>query len=323
LFVGHTPQPSVAMDLRLEDDWTVWQGFVAVARNCLEQLYSNEVAVLASDDPEAIHQLRVAVRRLRAAFTAFGSALSGPEITQSRDDLRWLQRSLGPARDWDVFIRETLVPLRRELPGDHSLTALAAKASAAHAAALEGARTTLKSQRYALFQLRFEQWLRATPTESGTTASHPVSQLRFEHWLGTAGGDRSGDSLVDFARDTMRRRDLKLRRSARDIGTRSREKLHATRIFAKKCRYCAEFFRSLYGRKAMRKYLRRLRRFQDSLGALNDAVVATRLVADLALEDRSVEAILTGWYAARISAGVEQSCDLWEDFARADRPWDD
>jgi inorganic triphosphatase YgiF len=299
LYVGRTPQPCVATAIRLRDDWTVWQGFVAVARNCLKQLYGNEIAVLAGDDPEAIHQLRVAVRRLRAAFTAFGPVLTDSQVTEFREDLRWLQRSLGPARDWDVFITETLVPLRAELPGDEGLGKLAAQASAARVEAHEGARATLRSQRYALFQ------------------------LRFEHWLGRTDGEAPTTPLVEFARDALRRRGRKLRKSAREIQDASHEKLHAIRIAAKKCRYMGEFFRSLYGRKATRKYLRRLRAFQDSLGALNDAAVAKRLVAGLALEDRSVEAILAGWFAARIAASVERGRDLWDGVAAADRPWDD
>lgn len=298
LSIGQAPKPSAAKAICLDRGWTVRQGFVAVARNCLEQLYGNEIAVLAGDDPEAVHQLRVAVRRLRAAFTAFGPGLTGTALARFRADLRWLQRALGPARDWDVFLKETLAPLRQELPGDHGLGVLAAQASAARVAAHEAARIALRSQRYALFQ------------------------LSFEHWLGQDSERKTGQALFDFACDTLRRRDRKLRKAARAIAGSSHAKLHAIRIAAKKYRYTVEFFRSLFGRKATRKYLRRLRAFQDSLGALNDAAVAKRLVASLVLDDRTVEATLAGWFAARIAAGVAGSRDYWDGVAAADRPWD-
>ncbi|MFO0998424.1 MAG: CYTH and CHAD domain-containing protein [Alphaproteobacteria bacterium] len=297
LSVGRAPEPRFAGRIDLESDWTVRRGFVAVARNCLKQLYGNEIAVLAGDDAEAVHQLRVAVRRLRAAFTAFGPALTESAVSRFRSDLRWLQRELGPARDWDVFLKETLAPLRQELPSDQGLGALAARASAARVAAHEQARATLRSQRYALFQ------------------------LRFEHWLGE--GESEGTSLLDFARETLARRDRRLKKAAREIAGASHEQLHAIRIAAKKCRYTGEFFRSLFGRKATRKYLRRLRRFQDSLGSLNDAAVAKRLVAGLDIEDRAVEAILSGWFAARIASDIALSRALWEKVAATDRPWDD
>ena len=78
----------------------------------------------AARDPEDIHQLRVGVRRLRALVSVFKTVLSEEARVYLRAELAWLHGALGPARDWDVFILETLTPLCRRLPDDPDLAAL-------------------------------------------------------------------------------------------------------------------------------------------------------------------------------------------------------
>ena len=104
LAAGRVPGAALAGPLALDPEATVWSGFVAVVRNCLEQLYANEVAVLAGAGADSVNQMRVSVRRLRAAFSAFGLALPQSEVDAHKGDLLLLQQTLGPARDWDVFI---------------------------------------------------------------------------------------------------------------------------------------------------------------------------------------------------------------------------
>ncbi len=296
---GREPAPVVANALALEAEWSVWRGFVAVARNCLRQLYANEVAVLAGSDAEAVHQLRVGVRRLRAAFSAFGRALPAAEVDALKPELRWLQQTLGPARDWDVFIAETLGPLRAATAAQDGLGALVAAAEAARQEAYEQARATLRSQRYALFQIRLEQWLESE-------------------------GALQGDATLGaFSARTLTKRDKKLLKGGKRVATLSDAHLHEVRILAKKARYNAEFFRSLYAKKTAKRYVRSLRDVQDCLGALNDAAVAKGLVESLGVAEPRALALMDGWFAARIADGKRRIAGMWDDFRSAPRFWDD
>ena len=296
---GRGPQPAMAGALELDAEWSAWRGFVAIVRNCLEQLYANEVAVLAGSEVEAVHQLRVAVRRMRAAYSAFGRVLPAGALAPFKAELRWLQQTLGPARDWDVFIAETLAPLRAAI-GDHAgLAALAGAAEEARQAAYAQVRSTLGSQRYALFQMNLERW------------------------LGTDGAESGAMKLSTFGKRTLAKRDRKVLGTDRKIGELTDETLHDVRIAAKNARYNAEFFRSLFTRKATKRYIRALRDVQDCLGALNDAAVARVLLDAVDGADPGALSYVNGWFAARIVDGKRRIGDVWEEYRRAPRFWAD
>src|SRR5688572_23296260 len=76
----------------------------AAAQHALAQIAQRARAVVASQEPEHLHQLRVGMRRLRAALRAFRPILPRKEAKRVRDSLRALSPTLGRARDWDVLI---------------------------------------------------------------------------------------------------------------------------------------------------------------------------------------------------------------------------
>lgn len=292
------PQPALAGDVTLDGEWTAWRGFVAIMRSCLDQLLANDIALAAAGGSEAIHQLRVAVRRMRAALSAFAATLPAEPAASFKTDLQWLQQALGPARDWGVFCNETLAALRTALPDRAGLAELVSAAESLRGQALAEARKALSSIRYGLFLIRLECWL----------------------------GDQAaaGDPLLaGFATRALAKRDRKLRRAGKGLDGSTPERLHQLRIAAKKARYAAEFFRDLFGRKATRKYVRALRRIQDDLGVMNDADVALRLVNVARPGDPQIGAVLDGWFAARIAVSRSDVNALWEKFERVPRYWVD
>ena len=295
---GRHAQVALAQDVALDDGWNARRGLVAILHGCLDQFAANEIAFTAGGGSEAIHQLRVAIRRMRAAFSAFGSAVPPDEVADFRADLQWLQQIFGPLRDWDVFCNETLSAFRSALPNHGGLRELATDARAARGQALVAAREALASVRYGLFQVRLARWLEKDAGDEG---------LR----------------LGEFAAKALAKRDRKLRRAGKNLDGSTPERLHDIRIAAKKARYAAEFFRDLFGGKATRKYLRALRRIQDGLGAMNDANMARRLVNEIRPDDREITALLDGWFAARIVASRGDMDALWRKFDRAPRYWED
>ncbi len=316
LLMGEKPKPRKAAEIELDPAMTAWQGFVAIARACLAQLRANEECARVGEDAEGVHQLRVGLRRLRAAFSLFAGVLPEEQRQHFVDELRWAQQRLGPARDWDVFITDTLSPLRDRLPDDTNMRALTLAALAARAAAYEQASATLDDRRYTRMQLQLDLWL-----ESG-------------------GGDGAADSpaedpqpwaapIADVARAVLDKRHRKIRKLAKRFNDLNDEERHELRIDGKKGRYAAEFFASLFHRKAAQKYARRFSEMQDCLGSMNDAIVGRRLIDELAAENAKSRVvverasdILKGWFAARIAADIPQAARISRKIARLKPFWE-
>lgn len=297
LYKGAVPRPVRAGKLSLAKTMTVWEGFIAIARDCLTQLQANETPVLAGEDPEGVHQARVAVRRLRAALSAFESVLAPAELELFTGELRWLQQCLGPARDWDVLIGESLNPLVAEIGQSSDLDELLARAETERQAAYRAAREVLRTERYAALQLRLERWF-----DGGNT--------------GLAAGPLSA-----FAIQVMDRYDKKLNHAGRRLDDLPENELHAVRIKAKKARYAAEFFSALFDKKGARRYIAAVRGIQGHLGALNDAVVARSLMAGAGLGGLPGQAALGGWFAHAIVLGKGELAPVWKKYRSARGYW--
>jgi len=277
------PSPAKSKRIRLDRRDTVAQSFIAIAQNCIDQLQHNERPAIQGHDPEGIHQARVAIRRLRAALKTFKSVLDRDRRLRFSRELHWLQKELGSARDWDVFISETVDPLIARIPDHAGLSDLGVRARRAQARACARARRALGSRRYGRLRLEFERWLMTLEAVGGRRLRKPVGNL----------GARSNQNLH-----------RKLLTAGKDILTLDEAALHDVRLKGKTARYCAEFFGSLYAKKKSREHVRALAAVQDSLGALNDSVVSKELIASLdgpkGGVDAQAVALVSGWFAARI-----------------------
>lgn len=303
LYAGQTPQPTKGGKPMLSTEMSVAEAFATIMRCNIDQMRANEAAVFAGSDPEGVHQLRVAVRRARAALSVFKPAMNETARGLLAEELRWLQRELGPARDLDVFLADTVHPLLRRLPSEPSLPPLRKTVEAAQAAAYARAHAALEDPRYARLLLRLElflaegTWKRAGEGGAPGPAEAPIREL--------------AATLLD-------KRQRQLRKTHKKARDQDEAALHEVRIAAKKLRYAAEFFRDLYGRKAAKAYIAALTELQDTLGAVNDAVVGHRLLDELepklakAGEDpRLAVGIVMGWQAARIEDDLKRFATVW------------
>ncbi|WP_348699654.1 CHAD domain-containing protein [Duganella fentianensis] len=246
-----------ARALALAADATLDQARHAILFNCLQQIQDNEQAVIHTDHAEALHQMRVGVRRLRCALKLFGKVAPCPR--QIKDDWRWLAQVLGTARDWEVLGSATLARIQASPGGPGGLHELPALVQQQVLAQRQQAAQALLSPRYTRLLLQMGQWL-------------------------IAGGTASQDSrAADFSRHTMQRlrKTLLKRASHMADSDADAESMHRTRIAAKQARYALEFFRTLYRGKALRQYLATLEATQEALGQHNDLVVADRLLQQL------------------------------------------
>ena len=133
LAAGMPPAWHKAEPPALEADATVDRAIQAILRSCLQHWCANEAAALDGSDPEGVHQMRVALRRLRSAFSVFGRLIDPAQRAWLSDEAKTIVNGLGPARDWDVFLAELLAPVRAARQDDAGLSRLAAAAEAARA----------------------------------------------------------------------------------------------------------------------------------------------------------------------------------------------
>ncbi len=318
LYSGNGAKPLKARPVELRRSMTVWQSFVAIATNALSQFRHNADVVLSSNDPEGVHQARVGIRRLRAAFSLYKKALPFWEVAGFREDLGWLQRELGEARDLDVFLLETLRPLQRHSPDDKALADLVSKARDAQAGAWARARRALTDPRTTRVMLTLDLWLQAPAPVSESAGSIPLDQ-----------------PVLGFAAGRLKRMEKAVRRGVDDPLALPEEELHALRIRIKKLRYAAEFFRSLFSEKKVKVFATAFADLQDHLGALNDALVAKGLLEHLGAPREEggasrtsqtmaalAGAMVRGWFAARIEHDRSELRETWEHMLEAPRYWE-
>jgi inorganic triphosphatase YgiF len=270
----------------------------AIGSATLRQVAANEAAVDARD-PEGIHQMRVGLRRLRAAMSLFGDLLDDPQSKRIKRELKWLTTELGPARDLDVYVRNNVRPVRRELrgksrtlPPKRGVEELEKDLEARRARAFDQARKATGSERYRALVLDTLHWLQGGEWTTRDDKPAPARRRR---------------SARAFARDEIGRRVKKARRKAKGIADIEARERHKLRIAVKKLRYAGEFFESLFqGRKTerhRRRFARRLKELQDHLGALNDMAVHEGLARDLSGRNGRKRAIAVGVIAGREQAG--------------------
>jgi inorganic triphosphatase YgiF len=291
-------------------DANVETAFRIVGRTCMAHARANETLVRESPSPEGVHQLRVALRRMRSALSAFRDVLPEEDRRRTTEDLRWIAASCGAARDWDVFRTQLLKPLARHVEHEPALTRVTRAADAARTRAYAAMRTTLESRRMTRSLLEIEEWW-----ERGDWAS--------------AMGDWRSASVREFARLVLRRLHRKVMRLGSNLRELPEAELHELRIRCKKLRYAAEFFRGAFPKKSADAFLAALAGVQDHLGSLNDAVVARELLAELARSARGLpapvlaraEGIVTGWIAARVRHDLEKLPDVWRAHAQARPFW--
>ncbi len=238
---------------RLRAPLTQGDAFHAIARACLRHFRRNEMILLERPDAGAMHQARVALRRLRAALSLFRPALQGADYRGLREELRWLAGRLGPARDLDVLIAR--------VGGNAALrAALTPPRERAHARAA----AALRTKRARSLMLRLAGWI-----ELG----------------GWRTGARAAGDLADLAATRLERQWRRLARQGDRLAALDAANRHALRISVKKLRYAAEFLAPLHAarpRAASRdRFIAALKAMQERLGALNDAENARALAARL------------------------------------------
>ena len=251
---GLAPQRSLDMgSVEISSESSVEELAFAVLRKHFAALLRKEGGTRLGEDPEQLHDMRVATRCMRAAIALFEAALPA-EVVGLREELGWVASALGAVRDLDVLIQQ-LEAWGKEPDGldGRALAVVADVLSADRDQARANLVQTLDSPRYERLLAQCTAVLRRGPV-----GASPFSRV----------------PAVDAAPSLIEKRYRKVRKGGRRIDRTSKPAdYHRLRIRAKRLRYALQFLAPIYGRD-VRALIRRTVRLQDLLGAHQDAEVA-------------------------------------------------
>lgn len=259
--LGPTAQAIKAVQVELRPEMTAADSFRTIASACLGHFHRNVPTILDHADAGALHQARVAIRRFRSALSIFKAMLADERtVARLNRELRWLAGRLGAAREIDVLIERT------------QDGALLTHLMAARAKAYGGAGTALRSKRCRTLMLDLAEW------------------IALGDWLSDSGNaERRDQPVCDFTAQALGHRRKVLKKRGCNLAELDDETRHEVRKAAKKMRYAADFFGTLYTRKRQRhhrkRFVRALEALQDHLGQLNDLAVGPEVMYRLGLAD--------------------------------------
>lgn len=312
LCCGESSPPTKAAAVALDPETSVNSAFKAIAWNCLGHLHANETGMLAGPDIEYLHQMRVALRRLRSALSIFSAVFSKTAFAPAAQELKWLLDQFGPARDWDVFVMETLAEVGIGFPGHPGLLTLRQECERLRCRHHEVAREAVESTHYAGMMLGLGAWLSEEPWLDRLDPVVPIELA------GTGGADVP---IQEFAKALLDKRHRQLIKHGKKLADFNPEELHALRIAAKKQRYAAEFFAGLYPHRETKDYIQSLSTLQNILGAINDGACTRRLLDEITTGEneggmREAAGMVLGWSA---SLAKRQKLELDRAWARFDK----
>jgi CHAD domain-containing protein len=283
------------------------EAFRAVCAACVQHVEANRHGALAAADPEYLHQLRVALRRLRTAFVVFADAVP-PSAAPLLQELRWLSRALGRARDWDVFVANTLKPALAARPRHPGLRSLRAASEDLGAEARRAAHRALESRRYygvmrALRALSYDG-------QEPPPAARTVSSLPMRVHAASA-------VAAMYARARKRGRTLRHLDAA---------DLHRLRNAVRRLRYGLLFLAPILPEARARSLAAAVEALQETLGEINDCEVAGELLRLAHAEARGPQRrkarklLKKRIEAARATRGADLEAQ-WEAFRALEKGW--
>jgi triphosphatase len=309
LRTGRPPVATKASELKLAPDINTHEGLRTIVGAGLGHLLSNHPATLLAKDAEGLHQLRVAIRRLRTALVMFDEHLEPRAAEKFEVELRQLGLTFGDGRDWDVFVLET-IPAAIEAGVDGEwLGLLKAPGEAERQHAHRLVEEAAASPKFTGFVLALAAWTEGyvwcpPGRDPKKSAARPLRAL--------------APAILD-------KLERKARKRGGNIDQRGPEELHDLRKTMKKLRYSVEYLAGLYDSKKVKRYRRACAGLQEVLGTINDAAATDRIAAKLAEKGRPdlvpPLGALAKWNEARRDNARSHLDKAWKEFRGATPFW--
>jgi len=231
--------------------------FRTIAQACLRHYRLNEIVLLERRDADALHQARIALRRLRSALSLFRPTVRGKDYPELREEIGWLAGQFGEARNLDVLLAGE--------EGLHAEENVRERLLKARAKAYDRVEATLGSERVRALMLNLSLWIEA-------------GAWRFR--------DRAKRDLAGLADEQLSRQWRRVKRQGEKLDKTAPEERHRLRLDVKKLRYSAEFLAGLSAKRPKlarrERFVEALKELQESLGDLNDAEAAQAITTKLA-----------------------------------------
>ena len=297
----------------LSPDCTAQEAFRATLHHCLRHIARNTAAVAEKQLPEGVHQIRVGLRRLRAALQATGDEFQVRALESLRERAKNLADVLGSTRELDVFATELLTPVedaakKPGLPQLRMILEELRRESWTHTVAV------VRSDDFTGFLLDLAAtiesrvWRESASLEQLTAFLRPAREL-------------ASETLDASLKQACKR--------AKHLSSLNVHERHRLRIALKRLRYSAEFFAPLFPNKQVSSFLERLSRLQDLFGALNDAATVETILRRITEHagDRSgpelleAAAFVDGWHQSRVEPTWDKAKKRWKNFVKCDVFW--
>ena len=283
----------------------------AVLGGCLQQFIANWPAFYAASGVEAVHQMRVSMRRLRAALALFQRAFPTPEFTAFRAEAKRIASAMGDARNWDVFtqmVHDGPLPSWPAEPGFQTMLLEASKMRDDGYSAVNAILADPVTTRFVLALQAF------------------IAHAGWRNAVGAAELAQLTEPATGFAAHALDRLHRRVRKRGRKLLELEPIQRHDVRIALKNLRYAADFFGDLFDRPAViKRYARAAADLQEALGGYNDVVMVGTLVTELdgghdpALSRAA--GIMIGWHGRGALDEEATLGKVWRDFREARPFW--
>lgn len=308
---GRLAEPLRAPPPNFDASATLDSATGALLRQSLGHFLGNWAALDSANAAEAVHQVRVALRRLRSLLALLGRSFPSADIDNLRAEAKRIADAFGEARDWRVFSDLVEAGPARRLPNLAGFSVLIeeanARAEAGHRRAIEALAAPATA--------RFVFTLQSYVSMRGWRNSVPEGQVR-----------ALGEPAIFYAALALHRAYRRLKKRAQDFEALTPEGRHRMRIALKQMRYAVDFFGHLFKpASAVRDYVHKAAALQDMLGEANDAAVASELVAriDVAADRRLafVTGAVVGWCERGGLLDERKLRRAWRSLRKAERFW--
>jgi len=310
MLLAEKPAPAKAAPLKSKSLDTFDDAVAAIISNTLAHFVANWAGLRESDEPESIHQMRIALRRMRCGLAIFNRAAPGAGFGALRDDAGTLASAFGPVRNADA-IRLSLLqgPLASADCPENS----------------DALRAILEKRRVAAYAMARSELDRLAATEFVLKVQGFMARRGWRE-VSAGGGSKPSKAPARklFRAELNRLRSRVMKREKAAAG--SDQARHKLRIALKNLRYGVDFFAGLFGHaRSRRAYAKRMAALQDLLGLRNDIVVARIYLKELRDEigpeaDRIVE-FIRGWHAREAAAADQAIGKAWKKFKRTEIFW--
>lgn len=316
LALGLEPTPMKASPFAIPHKATTGEAMAAVVAGSLAHFVGNWDALRRTRDAEAIHQMRVALRRMRSALGMFRRAVpkqgTAPALEELSATAKSIATVLGHARELDVFLDMTKKgPLQSaDCPAGDEALLVAVRAQ--QVSAYDEARRMIDGGDAMRFVFAVQAFIADLPN-AAVTACADSGHLQ--------------EPAVAFAAKALSRlNDRALKRGA-GLPALGDDARHELRIALKNLRYGAEFFEGIFDRpKKAKAFEKTISRLQDLLGAHNDVVMARRMLdgveSSSGQRGAGTAGFALGWLARGVSLADDELKHAWRNFKRAPRYWE-